>query len=339
MDKATARKLFLEFTTKSTFEQSHFLSEKEKELQVSPAVLYQYLMDALKHYREKLNKALSRMQTGNGRGANVNPVNDAGLPLLIESGGLIEGYLRLSELPYYAERLDDYFNRKAIVIISNGHKCTYDFDQSAIPASVAHDFQKWFEIRPGVTLTDAALQKWVEQYRFFLDSRPDLRPLLLSKGIELAEIYLRHCREYEPNDHLQIDSIKRRIDAAGKMAAGVKEEKKTNPKTTKRTTKQLTSIAIALIHVFTKEPISPQNKNEIAKRYKKPDGNYYSADRLYNDFLSVADSKDRKRGEATDTRINNYLRCINWLKSKGRGPAAKAATAELQEMRDKPKRD
>ena len=117
---------------------------------------------------------------------------------------------------------------------------------------------------------------------------------------------------------------------------GKKFKKVRPPKTTKRELSDLTVFAIGLIHVFTKEPITTDNMAEISKRYKKPDGNLYSSRKLYNEFLNIAkEESQRLRQDPKKSLINHYLRCINWLNSKGNRPAEKAAKKELDELRNK----
>jgi hypothetical protein len=120
--------------------------------------------------------------------------------------------------------------------------------------------------------------------------------------------------------------------AIGKSKEVIKEP---SPLTTKRELTDLTAVAIALIHVFTKERITMENRDKIATRYKKPNGEPYSPAKLYNEFLLIAEKKERLRQKPTKTLFNHYIRCINWLKSKGLTTAQKAAISELKDLQTK----
>jgi hypothetical protein len=121
--------------------------------------------------------------------------------------------------------------------------------------------------------------------------------------------------------------------AIGKSKEVIKEP---SPLTTKRELTDLTAVAIALIHVFTEDPITMENRDKIATRYKKPNGQPYSPAKLYNEFLLIATEKEeRLRRKPTKTLLNHYIRCINWLKSKGLKTAQKAAISELKDLQAK----
>jgi hypothetical protein len=109
-----------------------------------------------------------------------------------------------------------------------------------------------------------------------------------------------------------------------------------NPRTTKRELTDLSAIAICLIHVFIGQPITTDNMAEISERYKKPDGTQYSPVNLYNEYLNIPETREQRlRQDPTNTLINHYKRCINWLKNNGRKTAEMAANKELQELQNR----
>jgi len=335
MNEAKAGAIFIEYCTQPDFDRVDFLIRMETESKTSPQSFARYMMAAWQFYHDKLNY---KIQESRGWG---NDIKDYGIPLLIESGGRFEGDLFFSQLPELLDGIKQYINKRChlLPIITDGKTYHYYFDQSEIPENINGDYKKWFDARPKFQLTDAALKQWQTDYNFFLSTRPNLRALLFAKGIEYAELLLNHCKEHEPTDLHQIDSLERRIMAAKRMAgieatpASNKAAKVPNPRTTKRDVNELTAAAIALIHVFTNEPITMENMKKISERYKKPDGTNYDARNLYNTFMELP--ADRTRQKATKTLFNHYIRCITWLNSKGLKTAQKAAESELKQLREK----
>lgn len=120
----------------------------------------------------------------------------------------------------------------------------------------------------------------------------------------------------------------------GQPPASHKIAKPPSLKSTKRELNELTTIAIALIHVFTKNPITTENRKDIAARYINPaSGKPYSAIKLYTSYMNLP--MERLRQKPTETLCNHYKRCINWLKSNGLKPAQRAAESELRQLKNK----
>lgn len=336
MNETKAGAIFIEYCTQPDFDRVDFLIRMETESKTSPQSFARYMMAAWQFYHDKLNY---KIQESRGWG---NDIKDYGIPLLIESGGRFEGDLFFSQLPELLDGIKQYINKRChlLPIITDGKTYHYYFDQSEIPENIIGDYKKWFDARPKFQLTDAALKQWQTDYNFFLSTRPNLRALLLAKGIEYAEILLNHCKEHEPADLHQIDSLERRIIAAKRMAAieatpvSNKAAKPPSLKSTKRELNELTTIAIALIHVFTKNPITTENRKDIAARYINPaSGKPYSAIKLYTSYMNLP--MERLRQKPTETLCNHYKRCINWLKSNGLKPAQRAAESELRQLKKK----
>ncbi len=142
--------------------------------------------------------------------------------------------LFFSQMGYHKDGIDKYINEACNILpiaAPDGKTIYYSFDQNGIPDNLIYSFKKWFQPRPNFQLSDAELMQWQKDYTLFLDSRPDLRPLLLAKGIDYAEIILKHCQQYEPKNLQQIDSLQRRIVSA-KRLVGIGANKK--PETPKR---------------------------------------------------------------------------------------------------------
>jgi len=137
------------------------------------------------------------------------------------------------------------------------------------------------------------LMQWQKKYKLFLDSRPDLRPLLLSKGIEVGGIYLSHCKQYEPKDLHQIDSLQRRIDAAKRMA-GIGQDIK--PETPKHKPSEKEREALYLY--YTKHNI--ERSNPLYKLFNK----WSKADYRIQSNRSLKSFKSKKgHMEAVRTRV------------------------------------
>lgn len=223
MNETKAGAIFIEYCTQPDFDRVDFLIRMETESKTSPQSFARYMMAAWQFYHDKLHY---KIQESRGWG---NEIKDYGIPLLIESGGRFEGDLFFSQLPELLDGIKQYINKRChlLPIITDGKTYHYYFDQSEIPENINGDYKKWFDARPKFQLTDAALKQWQTDYNFFLSTRPNLRALLLAKGIEYAEILLNHCKKHEPTDLQQIDSLERRIIAAKRMA-GIEAAKASN---------------------------------------------------------------------------------------------------------------
>jgi hypothetical protein len=227
MNKAQALDIVLEYFGQPDYDQVQFLKQKLSESGRPPEVFIRYILDAFKNIQDRLQAELNK------HGAHNN-ITDVAIPLWHIAPGKFEPgpSIAVSQLSDYFIGIEQFTNEFFEYIIYKGKTYRYPFNKSEIPAHMRFDVFEWFAIRykEKLVFSDADLKQWENDYRFFLDTRPDLRNLFLAKGIELGEIHLRHCQQHEANDLHQIDSLQRRIDAAKKLAGFGRSKEQAKPK-------------------------------------------------------------------------------------------------------------
>jgi len=339
MNEKKARAIALEYLTKPEFDLIEFLKRSQKQSGVAPHVFFQYIKSAYKYYKSRIKDLIDENKNN---GIDINTITVDQLEKNHELDG--DTKIKLGLLPVHNMNLEWFQNKYCglLVFQSNGVTITYNIDDSEVPDNLKYEYQKWFNLNPISQMTDKELMDWETKYKFFINSRPNHSKLLLAKGIEYAEIFLKHCKKYEPKNLAQIDSLERCVTIAKRLMIGddygmkFHTSKQPNPRTTKRKETDLSGNAIALIHIFQKEPITLENRNVIAIKYKKPDGKFFSGVYLYNKYMNVPNDVDeRLRKFCSDKGINHYKMCLNWLNSKGLSIAKKQAKKEFELLRDR----